>query len=94
MAHKSKINSGQFNSNDTLILSAGRDNAVRLWDTRMIIDPSYKGNNSADVVSTPLREFNKHKCVGYNIAVNFLNYENYLITGSEDNQVYLKFIYN
>jgi WD40 repeat protein len=69
-----------------MILSAGRDNAVRLWDTRMMIDPSYKPSKPFEI-STPLREFNKHKCAGYNIAANFLNYENYLITGSEDNHV-------
>jgi hypothetical protein len=31
--------------------------------------------------------------LGYNIAANFLNKENYIITGSEDNQVIEKTYY-
>lgn len=32
-----------------------------------------------------------HNYLGYNIAANFLSKENYIITGSEDNQVKHKF---
>jgi WD40 repeat protein len=39
-------------------------------------------------------EYNKHKCVGYNIECNFYLNENYIITGSEDGNIYIYDILN
>ena len=65
------------------ILTSGRDNAIRLWDIRKISNETMKNKENLGA----LAEYNKHKCTGYNIAVNYLNYENYLTTGSEDSHV-------
>ena len=69
------------------------------------IEPGSEGKKIEDFGA--LQEYNKHKCsgnfhminkslnifLGYNIAANFLNKENYIITGSEDNQVIEKTYY-
>ncbi|EGC36119.1 hypothetical protein DICPUDRAFT_151469 [Dictyostelium purpureum] len=36
-----------------------------------------------------VREYRKHKCVGYNIGCSFINNDRQIVSGSEDQQVYI-----
>ena len=85
-AHKNKLNTIKINNNDKYMLTSGRDSLLRLWDIRKI--PKNEENPIC------VNEYNKHKCVGYNIECNFYLNENYLMTGSEDGNILIYDIIN
>jgi WD40 repeat protein len=87
-AHQKKLNTVKLSKNNQYILSSGRDSLLRLWDLRKLP----KENENPDTYC--LNEFNKHKCVGYNIECNFYLNEKYVMTGSEDGNIYIYDIYN
>jgi COMPASS component SWD3 len=86
-AHNNKLNSACFAENDLTILSSGRDSTSRIWDLR------YLSKNTEHVkskgISGQLMEFKGHKSQGYNIASYFFGGEDYVITGSEDSNIYI-----
>ena len=86
-AHKNKLNTVKLNRNNKYILTSGRDSCLRLWDLRKL--PKENEENKYFV-----NEFNKHKCVGYNIECNFCLDENYIMTGSENGNIYIYDISN
>ena len=86
-AHQKKLNTVKLSKNDKYILTAGRDSLLRLWDLRKLP----KENEKPDTYY--INEFNKHKCVGYNIECNFYMNEKYAMTGSEDGNIYIYDIY-
>lgn len=85
--HKNKLNTIKLNKNDKYILTSGRDSALRIWDMRNL--PKENEENPICV-----NEYKKHKCVGYNIECNFYLQENYIMTGSEDGNIYIYDINN
>ena len=91
-AHK-KLNTAKINQNDSYILTSSRDSLLRLWDLRKL--PNEK-DKEEDIIKNKsfVNEYNKHKCVGYNIECNFYNNEQYLITGSENSYIYIYDIFN
>ena len=86
-AHKNKLNTVKLNSNDKYILTSGRDSNLRLWDLRKLPNENEENKNY-------INEFNKHKCIGYNIECNFYLNEKYVMTGSEDGNIYIYDICN
>ena len=80
LAHKKKLNTVKLNHNDKYILSSGRDSNLFLWDLRKI--------------SSKVNEYNRHKCVGYNIECSFYLNEKYVMTGSEDGNIYIYDIFD
>ena len=86
-AHKNKLNTVKLNSNDKYILTSGRDSTLRVWDLRNLPEKNEESKNY-------INEYNKHKCIGYNIECNFYLNENYIMTGSEDGNIYIYDIFN
>ena len=39
-------------------------------------------------------EYKQHKCQGYNIGANLMGEEKYIITGSEENKIYIYDLHN
>jgi len=68
------------------LLTSGRDSTIRLWDIRKLGVYNRKFVQSPDSI---VMEYNKHRCVGYNIIAQFYNSENHIITGSEDKKIYI-----
>ena len=92
-AHYKKLNSVALNKTDKYIITASRNSAIRLWDLRKLpreeeTEEEIKKNKEY------IYEYNKHKCVGYNIGCNFYNNEQYILTGSEDYCFYIYDILN
>ena len=85
-AHKNKLNSVKLNKNETYILSSGRDSLLRLWDMRKLPQNAEDSDINRKYC---VNEYSGHKCVGYNIDSNFFAKEQYLITGSEDSNIYI-----
>ena len=92
-AHYKKLNNAKINLTDKYIITASRDSAIRLWDFRKL--PEEK-DTEEDIKKNQkyIYEYNKHKCVGYNIECNFYNNEQYIITGSENYSFYIYDILN
>jgi COMPASS component SWD3 len=86
-AHNTKLNSAIFSKSDRHLLTAGRDSTIRLWDIRNL--GVYDRNVNKISTKSILVEYNKHRCVGYNIIAQFYNNENNIITGSEDKKIYI-----
>ena len=86
-AHQKKLNTAKLNKSDKYILTSGRDSLLRLWDMRKLPKEN-------EINQKYIYEYNKHKCVGYNIECNFYLNENYIITGSEDGNIYIYDILN
>ena len=85
-AHKNKLNSVKLNSAENFVLSSGRDSLLRLWDMRMLpqsVDDAELNRKYC------VNEYSGHKCAGYNIDSNFFAKEQYIITGSEDSNIYI-----
>ena len=92
-AHNKKLNTVKINQSDTYLLSSSRDSLIRLWDMRKLP----KENDDEDNIKKNknyVNEYNKHKCVGYNIECSFYNNEQYVITGSENSHIYIYDILN
>lgn len=85
-AHKGKLNSIKLNSTENYLLSSGRESILRLWDMRNLPNDI---DNFEPNKSKCLNEYKGHKCTGYNIDSNFYAREKYLITGSEDSNIYI-----
>ena len=86
-AHKNKLNTIKLNKNDKYILTSGRDSSLRLWDLRKLPKEDEENPNC-------INEYNKHKCVGYNIECNYYLNEKYIMTGSEDGNIFIYEINN
>ena len=86
-AHKNKLNTIKLNKNDKYIITSGRDSSLRLWDLRKLPKENEENPNC-------INEYKKHRCVGYNIECNYYLNENYIITGSEDGNIYIYDINN
>ena len=92
-AHFKKLNMAKLNHSDNYLLTSSRESSLRLWDMRKL--PSEKDNEeSIKKNKLFINEYNKHKCVGYNIECSFYNNEQYIMTGSESNHIYIYDIYN
>jgi COMPASS component SWD3 len=76
----SKMNSIEFSMDDIRLLSSGRDNCIKLWDIRKI---------SNKETPKSLKVYESHKCKSYNVSCLFFNNENNILTGSEDNSLYI-----
>ncbi|EGR30327.1 hypothetical protein IMG5_134760 [Ichthyophthirius multifiliis] len=79
--HTNKLNSFQFNQNDTQVITAGRDNSIRIWDLRYIKQSNYFDESQC------VQVFQQHKCQGYNIPAFYINGEKGIITGSENGKI-------
>ena len=92
-AHNKKLNTVKLNQSDQYLLSSSRDSLLRLWDIRKLP----KEDESEETIrknKSYINEYNKHKCVGYNIECSFYNNEQYVITGSENSHIYIYDIIN
>ncbi|KAL4497207.1 hypothetical protein ABPG72_019527 [Tetrahymena utriculariae] len=87
-SHRKKLNSACFSENQYNILTSGRDSSLRLWDIRYI--PTFNESDLSEVKGY-VQEYTQHRCEGYNIPALFMNNEESIITGSEDNRI---IIYN
>ncbi|CDW77963.1 wd40 repeat-containing protein [Stylonychia lemnae] len=84
-AHNNKLNQIIFSKYDSILLSSGRDNSIRLWDIRFVQD----GQAQIDPAKENfVMQYIGHKCQGYNIGAHFFDNENKILTGSEDGFVY------
>ncbi|EGG25031.1 hypothetical protein DFA_03277 [Cavenderia fasciculata] len=89
-----KLNSFHFTRDDLYLLTGGRDDCLRLWDLRNIFsDNEYKTLLSTESSQLSKRgivqEYKGHKCSGYNIGSAFINNDRQIVSGSEDNYVYI-----
>ena len=92
-AHYKKLNNAILSKTDKFIVTASRDSVIRLWDLRKL--PGEKETEEEIKKNKKyIYEYNKHKCVGYNIGCNFYNNERYILTGSEDYHFYIYDILN
>ena len=92
-AHYKKLNNCIINKTDKYLVTASRDSLIRLWDLRKL--PSETENEEVIKKNKKyIYEYNKHKCVGYNIPCNFYYNEQYIITGSENYSFYIYDILN
>ena len=92
-AHYKKLNNFIINNSDKYLFTSSRDSLIRFWDFRKLpgekeTEDEIKKNNKF------IYEYNKHKCVGYNIGCSFYNNEQYILTGSENYFLYLYDILN
>ena len=92
-AHYKKLNNCILNSTDKYLFTSSRNSLIRLWDFRKLpneIDTEeiIKKNHKY------IYEYNKHKCVGYNIPCSFYINEQYIITGSENYYFYIYDVLN
>ena len=85
-AHNSKLNSVKFNESENYLLSSGRDSILRLWDLRNLPNSNDSPENIEKKI---INEYKGHRCIGYNIDSNFFIKEKYIITGSEDYNIYI-----
>ena len=87
-AHYKKLNTAKINQTDRYLLTSSRDSLLRLWDMRKL---PMENENEENIKKNKnnKNEYNKHKCVGYNIECNFYNNEQYIITGSENSHIYI-----
>ena len=92
-AHYKKLNNCILNSTDKYLVTSSRNSLIRLWDFRKL--PNEK--DTEEIIQKNQKyiyEYNKHKCVGYNIPCSFYNNEQYIITGSENYYFYIYDILN
>ena len=92
-AHYKKLNNCILNSTDKYLVTSSRNSLIRLWDFRKL--PNEK--DTEEIIKKNQKyiyEYNKHKCVGYNIPCSFYNNEQYIITGSENYYFYIYDILN
>ena len=84
--HSAKLNSVKINNTENYILSSGKESQLKLWDMRKLpsslTDP-YVNDKMC------LMQYKGHKCFGFNIEANFFCEDNYVITGSEDSNIYI-----
>ena len=92
-AHDKKLNTSKINKSDKYLLTSSRDSLLRLWDLRNLPKEN-ENEESIKKNKKYINEYNKHKCVGYNIECNFYNNEQYIITGSENSHIYIYDILN
>ena len=92
-AHHMKLNTAKINQSDKYLLTSSRDSLLRLWDLRKLPREN-ENEESIKKNKNYVNEYNKHKCVGYNIECNFYNNEQYVITGSENSHIYIYNILN
>jgi WD40 repeat protein len=85
-AHNSKLNSVKFNESENYLLSSGRDSILRLWDMRNLPNST---DEPKEIEKKIINEYKGHRCIGYNIDSNFFIKEKYIITGSEDFNIYI-----
>ena len=80
-----KVNSVVFDGTDVCLLSAGRDSAIRLWDTRS----AGRGKHSTLDGGNPMvRQYTQgHTCTNYNMQAEFYNGGQNIVTGSEDGTI-------
>ena len=92
-AHYKKLNNCIINSTDKYLVTSSRNSLIRLWDFRKL--PNEK--DTEEIIKNNQKyiyEYNKHKCVGYNIPCSFYINEQYIITGSENYYFYIYDILN
>jgi len=92
-AHHKKLNTTKINQSDNYLLTSSRDSLLRLWDMRKLPKED-ENEESIKKNKNYVNEYNKHKCVGYNIECNFFDKEQYVITGSENSHFYIYDILN
>ena len=92
-AHHKKLNTSKINHSDKYLLTSSRDSLIRLWDLRNLPKEN-ENEESIRKNKKYINEYNKHKCVGYNIECNFYNNEQFIITGSENSHIYIYDILN
>ena len=92
-AHHKKLNTTKINQSDNYLLTSSRDSLLRLWDMRKLPKEN-ENEESIKKNKNYINEYNKHKCVGYNIECNFFDKEQYVITGSENSHFYIYDILN
>ena len=92
-AHYKKLNNCILNSTDKYLFTSSRNSLIRLWDFRKLP----KEIDTEEIIKKNhkyIYEYNKHKCVGYNIPCSFYNNEQYIITGSENYYFYIYDVLN
>ena len=92
-AHYKKLNNCFLNSTDKYLFTSSRNSLIRLWDFRKLP----KEIDTEEIIKKNhkyIYEYNKHKCVGYNIPCSFYNNEQYIITGSENYYFYIYDVLN
>ena len=82
-AHDWKLNKVELGQNDTMLLTSGRDGALRMWDSR------YLTSNDAHQRKMLLWEAKSHACASYNVSCAFFNGDQSVATGSEDDCIWL-----
>ena len=85
--HEGKMNQLQLTKNDIYLLSSGRDGCMRLFDTRKL--PSSKIDNIEEIKPFVYQTYSSHQCQNYNIGSTFYDHENSVVSGSEDNKIYI-----
>lgn len=86
-AHEGKMNQLQITKDDHHLLSSGRDSVIRLFDVRKL--PTGTSDQISNLDSSVIQKYQDHKCKSYNVSSCFFDNEKYVLTGSEDNKVYI-----
>ncbi|KAL6057080.1 WD domain, Gbeta repeat domain containing protein [Balamuthia mandrillaris] len=86
LSHEGKVNGALITEDDMCILTSGRDSTLRLWDIRALSHCRHRNASEEDGL---LRQYKGHRCIGYNVSSCFINDERHIVTGSEDNSIYI-----
>ncbi|KAG2374516.1 hypothetical protein C9374_010800 [Naegleria lovaniensis] len=86
-AHNGKMNQLQITNDDLYLLSSGRDSTMRLFDVRKL--PSTTLNEVSSLDPFVVQTYSQHECKSYNVSSCFFKEEKYVLTGSEDNKIYI-----
>lgn len=82
LAHTGKLSSLNYSESGCRLLSSGRDSSIRLWDYRKL--PA-----SETLLSDYVQQYTGHVTFGHWVPASFLNHDQYVLTGSEVNKVFI-----
>lgn len=81
-AHTGKLSSLTYSESGWKLLSSGRDGTIRLWDYRRL-------PQSEERIEDYWQQYVGHVTFGHWVPADFLNREEYILTGSETNKVFI-----
>lgn len=81
-AHTGKLSSLTYSESGWKLLSSGREGTIRLWDYRRL-------PRSEERIEDYWQEYAEHVAFGHWVPADFLHREEYVVTGSESNQVFI-----
>lgn len=95
-AHEKGINKIDFSTRDQTFYTSGRNNRINIWDIRQLKEYKpmtqkfHSGNTGNEIINPqPVFELDKHICQSHHIQSGYMQDSKYIITGSEENLIYI-----